>query len=126
MKKFVKELMTNRLGIVLAALNVCYFVSRDFVSYILLHGDGSDCFFGESHMFQWMRSQCADLMLYVNSPAFLVLADLNNLMQSVSPDFCNFTHGKIYFVFCFVFITFQWLFIGQTAKIIARAIRPNK
>ena len=125
MKKFMSELFANRLGIVLAALNVCYFASRNFVSYAFSHGDGSECFFVKRYVFQLMRLQCADIMLYINSPALAVSAVLGKVAQSVSADLCVFTHAKIQIVFFAIFVTLQWLFIGQTAKTIARAIRPK-
>ena len=44
MKKFVKELVTNRFGIVLATLNICYLASRNFVYYAFSHGDEDTVF----------------------------------------------------------------------------------
>jgi hypothetical protein len=125
MKTFIKESFANRLGIVLTALNVCYFVSKNFVGYIFSHNNGGACFFGKSYMYQWMRLQCADVMLYVNSPALVASTVLGELTQGISSGLCNFTQARIQIALSLVFITLQWLFIGQTAKTIARAVRPT-
>lgn len=119
-------MLANRFGIVLAALNVCYFVSKNFISYAFSHGNGSGCYFVKQYVFQWMRFQCVDIMLYTNSPALVISAMLGKLMQGVSPQLCSFTYAKIQIVFFIILVTLQWLFIGQTAKTIARAIRPTK
>ena len=126
MKTFMKELFANRFGIVLAALNVCYFVSTNFASRAFSHGDGSECFVAKRYVFQWLKFQCADVMLYINLPALAVSAVVDKLGQSVSTDLCAFTQAKFQIIFLAIFITLQWLFIAQMAKTIARAIRPNE
>lgn len=125
MKKFAVQLMSNRFGIVLAALNVCYFISRNFVAYAFSHGDGERCFFAKRYLFQWIDAQCAEFTLYINLPALMMSAIQDNLMQSVFPDLCIFTQAKFKIVFLMIFIILQWLFIGWTAQSIARAIRPK-
>ena len=126
MRKFIAGLLTNRFGIVLAALNICYFVSRNFVSYAFSHGDGDKCFFVKHYAFQWMRFQCAEFMLCINLPAVLTSVVQSRLTQNIFPDLCSFTQAKFQIIFLAFFITFQWLFIGWTAKTIARAVRPNQ
>lgn len=51
MRNFVKSLVTNRFGIVLAALNVCYFVSRKFVPFAFSHGNQDSCAFYHHNIF---------------------------------------------------------------------------
>lgn len=126
MKKFTKELIANRFGIVLATLNVCYFVSKSFVNFAFSHGEGSECLFVKHYAFQWMRFQCSELMLWINLPAVLASVLQARLTQKVLPDFCSFEQAKFQIAFLLIFITLQWLFIGQTAKTIARAVRPDR
>jgi hypothetical protein len=125
MKKFAVELTSNRFGIVLAALNVCYFISRNFVAYAFSHGDGDKCFFVKQHVFQWMKFQCADILLYINLPALAASAVQGKLMKNLFPDLCSFTHSQFQIIFLMIFITLQWLFIGWTAQTIARAIQQK-
>lgn len=125
MRKFIADLMTNRFGIVLAAVNVCYFISKNFVNYVFSHGDGERCVFVKYFEVQEMKLQCAEFMLSINLPALAASAIQSDLTQSFFPDFCGFTQAKFQIIFLAFFITFQWLFIGWTAKTIARAIQPK-
>ena len=125
MRKFIADLMTNHFGIVLAALNVCYLVSRKFASYAFSHGNGGECVFYKNNAFLTAKSHFADAMFNINSPAAFASLIQGKFTQLVFSDFCFFTHAKLQIVFLALFITFQWLFIGWTAKTIARAIRPN-
>jgi hypothetical protein len=126
MKKFIVDLITNRFGIVLATLNVCYFVSRKFVYYAFSHGNNDECMILKHQAFSLMKLHYAETILNINSPAALASLLQGKFMQSVFPDFCVFTHLKIQIVFLIFFITFQWLFIGWAAKTIARAVQPNQ
>ena len=69
MRKFIADLMTNRFGIVLAALNVCYLASRKFVSYAFSHGNAGECVFYKNNAFLTAKSHFADAMFNINSPA---------------------------------------------------------
>ena len=125
MRKFIVNLMTNRFGIVLAALNVCYFISRNLTGYIFSHGDGDRCVFVKYLVVKGMKFQCPEFMLSINLPALTASVIQGDLTQSFFSDFCVYTQAKFQIIFLAFFITFQWLFIGWTAKTIARAVRPS-
>ena len=125
MRNFVKGLVTNRVGIVLAALNVCYFVSKKFVPFIFSHGNEDNCVFYNHQIFSRMKVYCAEVILESNSPAIIAAIFPSKFMQIVFPEFCFFTQAKFQVIFLIFFIIFQWLFIGWTAKTIAQKIRYN-
>ena len=124
MKYFVKGMLTNRFGIFLAALNLCYFMSRNFVHFIFehKHGEGNCLFF---NILIGFDAGTAKSMLNINSPAIVLSFFPNRFMQVIFSDFCAFTDGKFQVVFLMFFITLQWLFIGWMAKVIARRIQPT-
>ena len=125
MRNFVKGLITNRFGIVLAALNVCYFVSKKFVPFVFSHGNEDSCVFYNHQIFFWMKILYAEIILNINSPAVLTAMFPSKFMQIIFPDFCAFTHAKFQIVFLLFLVTFQWLFIGWAAKTIAQKIRSS-
>lgn len=130
MRNFVKGLLTNRFGIVLAALNVCYFASRSYIHFIFAHAHGENCaFFGGRHFFDiftGLGAGSSDFMFLLNLPAVLFSLLSGTFVQIIFPDFCLYTQGKIQIVFFVFFITFQWLFIGWTAKTLAGKIQLMK
>src|SRR5213592_495664 len=113
MKKFAKELVTNRFGIVTATLNICYFLlikfSHDFFSDIheniplLLAGN----------IFYWLDAYSSKIMLYINSPAILIslCSTFSLVTDSKIP---KIIEVKLFFGFFLFFIVLQWLFIGWT------------
>jgi hypothetical protein len=126
MKKFVKGLITNRLGIVLAALNVCYFLSENTIRLILQHSHAENCLTSSRHILFWMQASFSKLLFAnINSPAILLSILPGKFIQMNFPDLCVFTLAKFQIIFFLFFITLQWLFIGWMAKTIARRIRPN-
>jgi hypothetical protein len=125
MKNFVKSLVTNHFGIVLAALNVCYFVSRKFVQFAFSHGNDDSCVFFKHYVISWMKIHYAETILQINSPAAVASLIQSKFMQIIFPDFCVFAQAKLQIIFLIFFITFQWLFIGWIAKTIAQKIRSN-
>jgi hypothetical protein len=125
MRNFVKGLVTNRFGIVLAALNVCYFVSKKFVPFIFSHGNEDNCIFYNHQMFFWLKTHYAEIILEINSVAILASMIPSKFMQIIFPEFCSFTQARFQIVFLIFFITLQWLFIGWAAKTIAQKIRSN-
>lgn len=125
MKTFIKELFANRLGIVLAALNVCYFASRNFINYDFSHGYGKACWFNNHFNIVGLKMQYSEIIFSLNSPAILFSLISTDLMQTIFPYTCGFELAKIHIVFTGFFTVLQWLFIGWTAKTIARTIRPN-
>jgi len=107
MKNFVKGLITNRFGIVLAALNICYFVSHNPDSIrSLVNFD--------------------KLMISLNVPAAVLTVipmTIIKFLFQMSYEFAYMQFGYTAFLF---FVTFQWLFIGWMAKAVAQHIRPNQ
>ena len=100
MKNFVKELITNRFGIVLATLNVCYFVSLSSANFRSLRGFDI-------------------LILALNIPA----STLTFISASIIKFLFSMSYRMIYEQFAFGFgmflIIFQWLFIAWLARKIA-------
>ena len=125
MRSFVKSLVTNRFGIILAALNVCYFVSRKFVPFIFSHGNEDNCAFYNHQIFSRLHMHCAEIILESNSPAIIAAMFPSKFMQIVFPEICSFSQAKFQVIFLIFFITIQWLSIAWTAKTIARKIRSN-
>ena len=109
MRNFVKALITNRFGIVLAALNLCYFVSgAAFANF----------------KFNIPSNNFEVLMRLMHFPAALptvISAGFLNFLFS-APN--NFIYYRFAFPIFLFFVTFQWLFIAWTAKTIAGRIRP--
>lgn len=103
MKNFVKGLITNRFGIVLAALNVCHFLSHDN-----------------------FYSTFDKIMVVVNFPAVLLGLVSSQFIRILINDFPLYTKGSILTVLMIFFVTLQWLFIGWLAKIVAEKIRSMK
>lgn len=127
MKNFVKGLITNRFGIVLAALNVCYFLSKNFVQLVFEHTHEENCSVFNHHFLLWMQGSSANLLFAkLNSVAILFSLLPGKFMQMIFPDLCIFTQVRFQIVFFIFFVTLQWLFIGYLAKIIARKIRQIK
>jgi len=105
MKKIIVQLVTNRFGIVLVALNLCYFVSKN-----------NDL----------VRQPFGKLFLCANFPAAIssllsveiVKFFLHNLSFPRELAYANF-----FFVF---FCASQWLFIAWVAKALAAKVcRPK-
>ena len=102
MKKFIVELFSNRFGIVLAALNVCYFAGKGIVPF----QPSGRIFF------------CANLPAAASTVFSLKFANL------LMPEFFYTSRtglGDLLFAF---FIVLQWLFIARIAKTIAQRFRP--
>ena len=124
MKNFVKGLVTNRFGIILAALNVCYFVSRKFVICAFSNRfEDNSIFFGQS-VFYWIDVYSAKIMLNINAPA-IIASTFSDVCIKISADFSALTQARFIIVFLMFFITLQWLFIGWAAKTIARKIQSH-
>ena len=122
MKKIVKELITNRFGIVLATLNICYLVSRNFIYYAFSHGGEDQCVFYNHSVFYWIKIQFAEKILCLNSPALLAFIIPNEITRIIFSDFCLFTRAKFQIVLLTFFIVLQWLFIGWLSEKIAQKI----
>ena len=104
---FAKSLLTNRLGIVLATLNLCYFASISFV-----RGN-----FGLSNFDK--------IMLSLNSPAIILSFIPHKLMHFLFLQADWLTRRQLTYAFLLFFVTLQWLFIAWTAKMIARKLKAD-
>ncbi|MEP6902857.1 MAG: hypothetical protein ABJA66_13980 [Actinomycetota bacterium] len=105
MKKFIVNLFSNRFGIVLATLNVCYFASK---------GSGiTNQLFGQIFV-------CAHFPAAIS--ALLSLGIVKIFLHKLSyPTEMNI--ANTFFAF---FIVAQWLFITWIAKTIAQKLRPKE
>ena len=107
MKNFVKGLLTNRPGIILATLNVCYFVSINFPNL------------------SYRPSNFCGIMLTLQTPAIILTfipLEIGRFLFSTSYLLPYRQFVPVLFLF---FVTLQWLFIGWAAKAIARRIQPK-
>lgn len=126
MKGFIKQLVTNRLGIILATLNLCYFVSPKFSANAFLTSlDNLQCFTKGSNFFVSSIYYIENLMLNANFPALGLSAISKYFIKLILWNPNEIAAGVLGFFSTLFFITLQWLFIGWTAKKIAFAIRPN-
>lgn len=104
MEKFIVNLFSNRFGIILAALNVCCFVSKENIT---------DNLFGK-------------LFVCANIPAAI--------SALLSVEFINFFSHDLLFpaqmslanTFFTFFIVLQWLFIAKIAETLAAKIRKPR
>lgn len=129
----MRSLIASRLGIVLATLNVCYFVSRDCVHYVFEHIHGEKyifediilekCFFSGDINLVLTGMKLAEGMALINLPALLLSLLSSKLINISISGVCFFTGAKFEIAFILFFITFQWLFIGWIAKTVARKIQ---
>jgi len=108
MKNFVKGMITNRFGIVLATLNLCYFLSNSYVYTGYVHNGFTK------------------IMIMINSPALLLAIVSSKIAGALFQDIRTHGGARFSIVLMVFFITFQWLFIAHLARIIALKIRPNK
>lgn len=104
MKKFIVNLLSNRFGIVLATLNVCYFVSKENVINNL---------FGK-------------LFVGANIPAAISALLSVEFIKIFSHDLPFPVRRSLADTFFTFFIVLQWLFIAWIAKTLAAKIRRPK
>jgi hypothetical protein len=102
MKNFVKALLTNRFGIVLAALNLCYFVSRASFN-INLPSNNFDI-----------------LMTILHVPAIALTFIPGAFIHFLFSAPYKFVYYRFAFPVFLFFVTFQWLFIAWAARKIAQ------
>jgi hypothetical protein len=135
MKNLIKGMISNRFGIVLVALNVCYFVSRDVVRYTFEHIHGEKyafetivvekCFLSGDLTLVLIGMHLSKVIELMNLPAILLSIFSNKFINIAFFNVCFFTKAKFEIAFMVFFVTLQWLFIGWTAKAIARRIQPK-
>ena len=102
MRKFIRELFSNRFGIVLAALNLCYLMSHDHQP--------------TRHLLD-MPVFCANIP--AGALGFLSLKGIESLFNVELSLTVSANLASVFFVF---FITLQWLFIAWIAKMLAARI----
>lgn len=106
MRQFLKTLFSNRLGIVLATLNVCCFIqifnNLPKVSDSLLLLTGS-----------------------LNFPSTFLALIISKTLQTVFL-LQNSTQRQIMYLLLPIFIVFQWLFIAHLAKTISLKLKKNE
>jgi hypothetical protein len=105
MKKFIVNLFSNHFGIILAALNVCYFASKG--NHVACTGFGK-------------------LFVAVNFPAALAALLAREFVKIFAHPLSFATETTIANIFFAFFIAGQWLFIAWLARTIARKFRPVK
>ena len=102
MKKIIVNLLSNRFGIVLAALNLCYFAGKLFVLADL------------------PRNISGKIFLSLNIPALISSSLLYEILRNFLPELSYDNRFYVRSGFVTVCIVFQWLFIAWIAKTIAQ------
>jgi uncharacterized membrane protein len=105
-RPFVFDLLTNRTGIFLATVNLCFFVSRDLGTNLHLN-------FFET------------VMLIQNFPAIISAILTGKFLNAVLPQLFGVSNSTVGIIFISFFIAFQWLFIAWVAKVTAKVLRKN-
>ena len=105
MKKFVAALLTNRFGIVLATLNVCYFAFNGFNK---IHHT-----IGNFHKIMWILHVPATILAGVSLKIVEFIFSVSNI----------FSYRQILSVTFLFFVTLQWLFVAWIAKTAAQKIQ---
>jgi hypothetical protein len=109
MKKFIVSLFSNRFGIVLAALNVCYLASK-------------------AHD---LRPQPLDMPFFcVNSPAMIFTMVTAEFLRIFSFDIFSRRHEILFEALLMFlagsFVVLQWLFIAWIARTLSAKFRPKE
>jgi len=105
MKSFIVNLFSNRFGIVLATLNVCYFASR---------GNHVAC------------TALGKIYVSVNAPAAISAILSREFVKIFSHPLSFAAEDNLANAFFAVFIVLQWLFIAWIARTLAAKIRRAK
>ena len=108
MKKFIVNLFSNRFGIVLATLNICYVAAR---------GIG---------LFNFLQNPSAKYFLSLNFPSVIVAGLSFKITHIVFPEISFEAQTDLKIAFFAFFIVLQWLFIGWLTKILAEKLRKVK
>lgn len=123
-ESFVKSLLTNRLGITLAALNLCLLASRSFVQFAFSPQASAECFYWNKSLFYLpaITTNLTETFIILNLPAFMLAQIPTFLIINIFGKFCAVTEMQIGIGFFALFITLQWLFIAWLAKTLARTL----
>lgn len=106
-KKVLFELITNRFGIVLAAINGAFFAGRIAQSFRIDHGVGEL------------------ILICINIPAFLAMLLASGFVQLFFNQNSFIEHRTISTIFFALFLVFQWLLIAHFAKIGANYVKTR-
>jgi hypothetical protein len=127
MKKFIVQLVSNRFGIVLATLNVSYFLSMNFFQKVFSHIHGESCFvFKKFFLFPMILIDNENLMVVLNLPALTFSYFPYLFLQDYSRKICAFSQIEIQLIFFILFVVLQWLFVAWIAKTLAAKFRPKE
>ncbi len=105
MKKFIVDLFSNRFGIVLAGLNLCYFAGKSMATMHQPFGT----IFG-----------CANFPAAISS---LLSVEFIKIFAHTISFTTEIMLAKTFFA---VFIALQWLFIAWISRTLARKLRPRE
>ena len=105
MKKFVGSLFSNRFGIVLAAINLCYLAGR---------GIG---------LFDFLRTPSAKYFLSLNFPSLIAAGLSLRAAQIFLPEISFEAQTGLKIGLFAFFIVIQWLSIGWLTKTLAEKLR---
>lgn len=105
MKKFIIQLFSNRFGIVLAAINLCYLASK-----------------AGNYRFRPLDPFFAS----ANAPAFISSLFSLEIMKIFWQPMSSAVTTNFIGIFLVFFVTLQWLFIAWIAKTLAAKFRPKE
>jgi len=108
MKKFIVNLFSNRFGIVLATLNVCYFAIK------------SSNMAGVPHTF------LGRVFISLNLPAFIFTRLGYEIFNAAFAEIHYSAQMSLKLGLFTFFVILQWLFIVWIAKTLARKFRPKE
>jgi hypothetical protein len=108
MKKFVVNLFSYRFGIVLAAINLCYFASKGF------------------GLFDFLRNPSAKYFLSLNFPAAMFAGLSYRVTHIIFPEIPFAAQTSLKGILFAGFIVIQWLFIGWLTKTLAEKFRSKE
>jgi hypothetical protein len=108
MKKFIVNLISYRFGIVLAAINLCYFAGKGF------------------GLFDFLQNPSAKYFLSLNFPSLIAAGLLFKITHIFFPEISFEAQTNLKVSFFAFFIVVQWLSIGWLTKILAEKLRKVK
>ncbi|HQU83563.1 MAG TPA: hypothetical protein PKY59_10575 [Pyrinomonadaceae bacterium] len=125
MKGFIKQLLTNRLGIILATLNLCYMVSSPFFKELISKGNVGkfSAYFNYEKLI--INAGSSNIIFAANFPSEIIASITDSLLHLFLPKIGIFENGFYQLSLFTFFMIFQWLLIGWTAKKIASAIQST-
>lgn len=108
MKKFIVNLFSNRFGIVLATLNVCFFALKS------------------SNMASVPETFLGKVFVSLNLPAFIFTRLCYEIPNALFAEISYSARMNLKFGLFASFIVLQWLFIAWIAKTLAQKFRPTE